>query len=221
MSAPDGFEFKDGVAESVLTVVMDVRLPAAYLALGPTIAFGRERGLTLNWLPSRVAPLNPPSRPSPDDDRSILHRRHRAEMIAREIATYAEAQGLLLRDYYRNGDASALELAWLYVRGTQEPRVLEDLLEAMFAAYWSVELDPADRVAVAGLVDGVCAQGAAFEAWAAEAGAGVAMQVSDALAEHGLGGAPGYLVDGEFFQGRQHLEMIGWILDGRSGPGPI
>jgi 2-hydroxychromene-2-carboxylate isomerase len=33
--------------------------------------------------------------------------------------------------------------------------------------------------------------------------------------------APGFVVEDEVFYGRQHLPMIRWILEGRSGPVPI
>ena len=41
------------------------------------------------------------------------------------------------------------------------------------------------------------------------------------LRSAGLFQVPAYVVEDEVFYGRQHLPMIGWILDGRSGPVPI
>ena len=82
---------------SELTVVLDVRHPLAFLALAPAIEFGRELDRTINWLPFAAEPLRPPSASAVDDDRGVRHRRHRARMIAREIAIYAQAQGLTIR----------------------------------------------------------------------------------------------------------------------------
>ena len=45
--------------ESKLTVVLDMRHPMAYLALGPAAEPGRELGIAINGLPLVVASLNP------------------------------------------------------------------------------------------------------------------------------------------------------------------
>ncbi len=212
--------FGDRIDASALTVLLDVRHPLAYLALAPAAAFGAERGIAVNWLPFTVQPLRAPSEPGPADDRSTRHKRNRAQMIAREIETYAAAQGLTVREYYRDGDARAVELGWLWMRAHHPAGLLPFLTEA-FRAYWAVELDPSDLAATTRLVDREGADGATFEAWAAGEGPEIARGLHDALVSRGIGGVPGYLVEGEFFQGRQHLAMIGWILDGRQGPGPI
>ena len=76
----------DRIDEARLTVLMDVRQPFAYLALGPTIELGRRQGLEVNWLPASVSPLRPPPPESEGNERSVAHRRNRSRMIAREIA---------------------------------------------------------------------------------------------------------------------------------------
>jgi 2-hydroxychromene-2-carboxylate isomerase len=205
---------------STLTVLLDLRNPQSYLALSPAIALGRERGLDINWLPLTVPPLKAPSTPGPADDRGIRHRRHRAHAIAREIETYGRARGLVLRELYRDADAGALHLGWLWLRDRSTPR-LEAFLAEAFRAYWSLELDPSRVSETSALVASIGDDARAFEAWSASDGPGLAKSVADALDARGLCSVPGYLVDGEFFLGRQHLPMIRWILDGRHGPGPI
>ena len=108
--------FGSDLATARLTVVLDIRDPRAFLALAPAIAFGRELGVAINWLPLAAEPLRPPSAPGPDDDRGVRHRRHRAQMIAREIAVYAQSQGLTLEEPYRNAPADAAHQAWLWMR---------------------------------------------------------------------------------------------------------
>ena len=141
----------DRIDEARLTVLMDVRQPFAYLALGPTIELGRRQGLEINWLPASVSPLRRPPPESEGNERSVAHRRNRSRMIAREIAIYAEAQGLTLREYYRDGGWSALAQGILFVR-EQAPVALEAFLQATFAAYWAVELEAEDVGAVAKFV---------------------------------------------------------------------
>ena len=142
--------------------------------------------------------------------------------IAREIATYADAQGLVVRDFYRAPDPRALNLAWLWIR-THAPSLLEPFLFEAFRAYWALELDPGDPVAVQSLVETVGRDGATCAAWCENANEGVAAAhaLEAELRERGLHGVPSYRVEEEVFIGRQHLPMIRWILEGRPGRGPI
>ncbi|MGH0031898.1 MAG: DsbA family protein [Myxococcota bacterium] len=205
---------------STLTVLLDVRHPFACLALGPTRALGESLGIDVNWLPIEAQPLNPPSTPAPGDDRGVRHKRYRAQAIAREIDVYAAAQGLVLRDPYRAGDVAAANRGWLWVRD-RAPAALPDWLERLFAGYWSVELDASDPRAVAATIDAVGADGAGFLDWCDGDGAAAAERLAAELRERGVFGVPAYLLEDEVFQGRQHLPMIRWILEGRSGPVPI
>lgn len=208
------------IDEARLSVMLDLRHPLAYLALHPTIALGRDFALDINWLPVRVPPLRAPSSPGPDDDRGLRHRRHRAQAIAREIDVYAAAQGLVLREFYRDADPTAAYAGWLWLREHQ-PERLVDYLAAVFRDYWALELDPASPEATARLIARLGLDARAFEAWFLEHGSAREAALSRELLAHGVAGAPCYVVDGEVFLGRQHLPMIRWILEGRSGPGPI
>lgn len=207
-------------AASSWTVLLDLRSPTCYLALPPAIAFARELGLATSWLPITVPPLRPPSEPAPGDDRGILHRRHRARALAREIETYARAQGLVLRDFYRDADASAFRMGWLWLR-ERSPRHLEAYLLEGFRDYWALAFDPASVSEVAARLERVGAPSAGFEAWCGAGGPEHDRRVADDVRALGVPGAPAYLVGGEVFLGRQHLPMIRWILGGRCGPGPI
>jgi 2-hydroxychromene-2-carboxylate isomerase len=141
-------------------------------------------------------------------------------MIAREVEIYAEAQGLTLLDYYREADATAVHLGWLFLREFSG-EWLEAYLRTVFRSYWAGDLAPEDVESVALIVEGVGGDATDFRNWAEEEGPGALAEIATDLAARGITAVPGYLVQGEFFQGRQHLPMIGWILDGRSGPGPI
>jgi 2-hydroxychromene-2-carboxylate isomerase len=208
------------IEEARLSVLLDLRHPLAYLALHPAVAFGRSLGLEINWLPLAVPTLRPPSQPGPEDDRGILHRRHRARAIAREIGTYAAAQGLVLKDYYRDGDAAAANLGWLWLRD-RHPERLVDYLAELFRAYWSLELDSSSPEQVSALVDSLTGDGADFQVWSTREGPDAAAALAGELRERGLSAAPAFVVEDEVFQGRQHLPMIRWILEGRAGPVPI
>lgn len=205
--------------EARLSVLLDLRSPHCHLALHPAAALGSELGIEINWLPLRVPPLAPPRAPGPDDDRGTRHRRYRAEAIAREIETYARVQALELRDPYRRPDPSAFELGWLWMRD-RRPDDLFRYLDDAFRRYWALDLDPSSEAEIAAIV-GEAGDAAGFRTWCGGAGPGAAEALAGELRERGLFGVPGYLVEEEFFLGRQHLPMIRWILEGRQGPGPI
>jgi 2-hydroxychromene-2-carboxylate isomerase len=205
---------------ATLSVLLDVRHPHAYLALHPAAALASELGIGINWLPLVVPPLVAPSTPGPDDDRGTRHRRYRAQAIARGIETYAAVQGLVLRDYYRDPDPAALNRGWLWIRHRQADR-LEPFLAEAFRAYWALELDPSSETAVAAVIDRLGCDAAEFAAWCEDEGTAVAAALAEELRGRGFLGVPGYVIEGEFFHGRQHLPMIRWMLEGRRGPGPI
>jgi 2-hydroxychromene-2-carboxylate isomerase len=212
--------FAADLERAPLTVALELRDPFAYLALGPAIAFGRELDLAVDWLPVAGQPLRAPSTPGPEDDRGVRHRRHRAHMLAREIAVYAEAQGLDIREPYRNAPADPARLAWLWVRAHAAER-LEAFLEELFRCYWRTELDPSDPEAMADLVAAFGADPDRFLAWRADEGAAVLRGLDAELTEAGCVSSPTYLAAGELFRGRQHLPMIRWLLEGKRGPVPI
>jgi 2-hydroxychromene-2-carboxylate isomerase len=203
-----------------LRVVLDVRQPLAYLALRPAIAFAREMAIDIDWLPLDGEPLRAPSTPGPDDDRGVRHRRHRARAIAREIAIYAEAQGLVVRQPYRSGSARAANLAWLWVRA-RSPGSLPAFLEELFRRYWALELDAGDPADAIDVLRALGLGSADFDRFAADEGPREAERVAKALREAGVHQTPAYLLEDEVFLGRQHLPMIRWILNGRAGPPPI
>jgi len=206
-----------------LTVLLDLRHPLSYLALRPAIEFGAAMSIEINWLPLTVPPLRPPTAVGPDDDRGVRHRRHRAHAIAREIAVYAQQQGLVIRDYYRhdrNDDVDAANLGWLWLR-ERYPDRLQAYLQELFRGYWSGQLDASRIEPVGELLHSLDADQQSFAKWCVEAGPSMAARLAAELHEKGLFQVPSFVVKDEVFIGRQHLPMIRWILQGRSGPIPI
>ena len=203
---------------ATLTVAVDIKSPECYLALAPTRALARDLDLDIDWLPIVTAPR----RPAPEgDDRGSRHKRHRAAYRERDLARYARAAGLSLRNPERNPkrnperspDSSLVGAAMLAAKA-RSADALQAFLDLAFERYWKAELDIEDRDAVAALLRevGVANPPQASDAFTA---------LQDSLAAAGLFDAPAYLVDEEVFFGRAHLPMIRWILGGRVGPGPI
>ncbi len=230
------------LANARVTIALDLRHPLSYLALAPAQQLESELDEPINWLPISVPPLKAPtvpvggtptvpvtgtsSTPTPEfpvaDDRGVRHRRNRAHAIAREIEVYGEAQGLVVRDYYRSGTAECANRGWLWMRTHCRDR-LAAYLSQVFRRYWCVELDVADDAAIAACIGEIAGIAAAddYLDWSSRAGAQSVVRVTDELAEAGIFSSPAYVIDGEVFYGRQHLAMIRWILAGRNGPVPI
>lgn len=198
------------VPAAALTVAVDIKSPECYLALAPTRALAHDLDIDIDWLPIVTAPR----RPAPEgDDRGSRHKRHRVTYRQRDLARYAEAAGLTLRDPERSPDSSLVGAAMLAAKA-HSARTLHAFLDLAFERYWKTELDIEDRDAIAATLRevGVSDPPEASDAFAA---------LQDSLAAAGLFDAPAYLVDEEVFFGRAHLPMIRWTLEGRVGPGPI
>lgn len=209
-----------GLDDARLSVLLDLRHPLAYLALHPAVAFADRHGIAVNWLPLSVPPLKAPTVERADDDRGLRHRRHRARAVAREIETYAAARGLALRDPYRSGSVDAAHLGWLWLR-ERDPQRLPAFLVELFRRYWCLEIDASDPGAVAGLIATLGGDAHGFAGFAAEEGPQLGADLADELRGRGLFQVPAFVVEEEVFYGRQHLPMIRWILEGRTGPVPI
>ena len=126
----------------------------------------------------------------------------------------------LLREYYRSGSADAANLGWLWVR-SRHPEKLQSYLLELFRSYWSLELDPSSGEQVAALIRSIDGDDRSFVDWSKTEGPKAAAAIAQEITERGLFQVPAYIVEDEVFYGRQHLPMIRWILEGRSGPGPI
>ena len=193
-----------------LTVGIDLKSPECYLALGPTRALARDLAIEVDWLPVVTAPR----RPAPEgDDRGARHKQHRATYRALDLARYARAAGITLRDPGRSPDSTLAGMAMLAAKAHSDA-ALAGFLDRAFERYWAAELDLEDHGALRALLGEVGV--AAFDE---DAPGFETLQAS--LAEAGLFDAPAYLVENEVFNGRAHLPMIRWILQGRVGPGPI
>lgn len=200
-----------------LRLALDLRSPFACLALEPSLAWARELGVGLDCLPFAGPVLRPPGPAGRDDERGSRHRRYRAEHIAREIETYAAAQGLAIREPYRDAPAEAAVQAWLWLR-TRSPERLAGFLRELFRRYWALELDAANPRDVARLLG---PDADACLDWMGSGGPAALEANQRALRAEGVFQTPAYLLEGEVFYGRQHLPMLRWMLEGRSGPVPI
>jgi 2-hydroxychromene-2-carboxylate isomerase len=193
-----------------VTVCVDFKSPHAWLAIAPTRALEARLGARFDWRPRAVPPLPRPKPLGPNATRGERHRALRAAYWERDLARYAESQGLRLRDPYREIDTERPSLALLFLRGRAPERAGEFAARA-FEALWQ---DDAPEVATDAL-------GAEFAEWARKQGPEELAANEAELEALGVWNVPAYLVGGELFLGRQHLPMVEWLVRGRAGPPPI
>lgn len=200
-----------------LSVCVDVTHPHTYLALGPVEALAAELAIGVDWLPFPAAGLKPPPT---GDDRGSRHRRLRAEYQASEIARYAEAQGLRIREPFRDVDGTAACVGHLWLR-RQAPELLPGFLRRLSQGLWTGDLDVADPAVVAGAIAALGEDAAGYLTFAAGSGPGELAALRQALVAAGVFAVPSLVVEDEVFLGRAHLPMVRWRLGGREGPAPI
>lgn len=210
---PEPFAFA-----AALSVCVDVANPLAYLALAPVAALARELAIAVDWLPFPAPGLKPP--PPPAADRGTRHRRMRAAYQESEIARYAEAQGVSIREPFRAVDSAAACLGHLWLRERLPEQVLA-YLERLFRGHWDGTLDVARPATVARLIESVGGRPDDYLTFAAGVGPAELKGLRERLVAAGVFTVPSLVVDDEVFVGRAHLPMVRWQLQGRNGPPPV
>ncbi len=207
---------------SRLTVCIDFKSPQAWLAVQPTRALEAELGLAADWLPVVTrAPVGPRSATAADD-RGTRHRHMRAEYYERDLQRYAALRGLPLGRAGRNDDSSLAAIGLLWVKRTAraaQARYIDGVFSSYFTHGEPIAL--ASLSAIAAIVAAAGADAEGYAEFAAHSGSTALAALQTQLTAAGLSQAPSYLVDGDVFNGRAHLPMIGWLLNDRHGPPPI
>ena len=182
----------------MLTVYIDFKSPASYLALDPTLALAGRLGIAVSWQPFRTYERDIPDQVV-DESVALTHRRVRAEAVRATHIKYAGLRGIDLRFPPVAHDT---DLALGVLSGLSGDPI--DYIRAAFAAYWDRHLDLNTEQVVADLIrtSGVTHSGALSTAAAA-------LYADQAEAEEqGVVDAPAYVIDGQVFIGRQHLPWI-------------
>ena len=98
-----------------LSVYIDYKSPAAYLAVDPTYALEDEFGLEIDWKPLILErPIRRERKSVAEETKAERHARVRAEYVQMDQQRYAQAQGLSLKYPSRDWDSTlaAIGLIW-------------------------------------------------------------------------------------------------------------
>jgi len=207
-----------------LIVYLDLKSPYAYLAKDPTRALAESLGVAVDWRPlSLDIPSFAGSARLDSRDAVAESKRSEAQWTWIKYAymdarRYARMRGLTLRGTVKIWDTTLAGIGMLWAKAQGEA-VLASYLDLTFESFWKRELDAeSPSVIETVLVDcGADVSGFAEHAESARPGY-LAEQM--AIFDAGIFGVPGYVVEGEYYWGREHLPRIRWILEGRRGPAP-
>ncbi len=191
----------------MLTVYIDFKSPAAYLAIKPTLALARRLSLSLDWRPFQTVERDVPKL-GKEETVGESHRRVRAASQRALAIKYARHQGIDLR-FPPHPGVTDLALAVLaQLDGDPLP-----FIEEAFAAYWQdhADLDEADTVRAIVSQSGVNYSG---DINAARESLDLALQRAE---DAGIVGAPAYVIDEQIFVGREHLPWIEEIARAQTG----
>lgn len=182
----------------MLTVYLDFKSPAAYLAMKPTLALINRLGLETAWKPFRTVERDVPKL-GKEETVGESHRRVRAASQRALAIKYAKHQGIDLEFPEKLG-ASDLALGVLSViEGDPLP-----FIHAAFHAYWQDHADLDEREIVESLIQKSGAQLTVGVSQTRD----VLEDAQNQAEEAGIVGAPAYVISEQIFVGREHLPWI-------------
>ena len=186
----------------MLTVTIDFKSPASYLALGPTLALARETGVQIEWLPFSTRPFLIPEEKA-EETVGERHRRVRAISQRDSWLHYAAVQGREMHFSEKPAGSEAALAALASIDGDPVP-----FIRAAFAAYWTERADLDDETAVAALLSSL--QIPVPDPQSARA---KLLSVRAQAEERGIFESPSYLIADQLFVGREHLPWIRSLIE--------
>jgi 2-hydroxychromene-2-carboxylate isomerase len=191
----------------MLTVYIDFKSPAAYLAISPTLALAERLDLTIDWKPFRAIEREVPKL-GKQETVGESHRRVRAASQRALSVKYAAHQGIDLRFPPQPGSTDLALGVLLGIEGDPLP-----FIRGAFNAYWEAHADLDDMAVVHALLveSGVTYTGRLADARSVFEAAQVQAE------EAGIVGVPGYVIEEQLFVGREHLPWIEEITRSKVG----
>jgi 2-hydroxychromene-2-carboxylate isomerase len=212
--------FDPFASDRPLIVYIDHKSPYAFLAVQPTLDLCDALGVAIDWrpltldIPSYLGSARLGARGEVVESQRSATQWTQVKYAYRDARRYASLRGWTVRGTTKIWDTSLAGQAMLFAKGHGD-EVLRRYDAIVFERFWKRELDVEDRAAI----DSVLAEaGADPSGFRPDAAAYEAMQRQ--IFEAGIFGVPGYVVEGEYYWGREHLPRIRWILSGRRGPSP-
>ena len=196
-------------ATKSLTVCVDFKSAGAYLAVQPTIAMARDAGIDLQWRIIHTPALREPIDPGAKPDRGALHKYTRGRYVVDDLRRYAAHELYDLHDAERS-DFAAAGLLWVI----NNQGDVHAYVTAVFARFWQQRANIDSVADIVELLAGLGIDVSGFAGFVETSGVAQAQSQREDLAGQGVSFSPTYLLEGEPFQGRQHLPLLRSLLDG-------
>lgn len=187
----------------MLSVYVDFKCPASYLAVEPVLEMQRRTGVEITWHPFIFTERDMPDG-SESDTVALSHQQARLMSLRRTYIMYAALRGLDLKFPKTLGSTDLALGALLAIDGDKLP-----FIKRAFEAYWANHADLDDETIVKGLLEkcGAADEMAESITWRQ------ALRGAQAFAEsQGIVGTPAMIIDGQCFIGREHLPWVEEII---------
>ena len=204
-----------------ITLYIDYKSPYAFLAKDPAYALAEELGVTIDWLPYTLhipdflgsATLGPDGEVI--EEQRTPHQWRRVRYSYMDARRYANLRGLTLRGPQKIWDSSLASMGLLWVKRHGEAQ-LRRYHDVVFERFWKRELDIENPAVIASVATEAGAETSGLIAWMEGEGRAEHDRVRVEAEALGVFGVPTFVVDGELFWGREHLELIRMRITGRS-----
>ena len=201
-----------------ITLYTDYKSPYAFLAKDLAYILEDQRNIKIDWLPYTLDIPDYLGSAQVDENGTIIdsqrtdHQWRRVRYSYMDARRYANERGLTLRGPKKIWDSTLAALGLLWSKRSERSifRVYHDIL---FEKFWKRELDIEDLTAIEAIMIKAGVQTDGFVEWTNTSGREEHDNIRITAEKSGIFGVPTFVIEGEQFWGREHLELIGLRLD--------
>lgn len=218
-------DFDPLASDAPLIVYIDLKSPFAFVATDYTYALQDELGLEFDWRPLTLDIPSYLGSARLDDKGKVAESNRSAEQWTqvryayRDARRYANIMDYTLRGTEKIWDTSLAHIGMLWAK-RQGADVQRRFIRTAYERFWRRELDAERLEVIAGVLAEAGASVDGFESFATGDGRTEHDAMQAKIFDAGIFGVPGYIVDGEYYFGREHLPRVRWQLRGKPGPAP-
>lgn len=192
---------------------MDYKSPYAYLAKQPAYDLEAEFGVEFLWrpytldIPSYLGSARLGADGTVIEENRTPHQWRRVRYSYLDVRRYANREGLTIRGTRKIWDSSLAQIGMLYAQnqGRDRFRRYNDLV---FERFWKRELDIENADVVLSILEEAGCATEGFPGYSQGAGRVEHDRIRAEAEEMGVFGVPTFVIGGELFWGREHLELI-------------
>lgn len=225
MDDPQAFDPFTSSSEAPAIVYVDIKSPYAFIAKDPTRALEQELGLTFDWRPLT---LNIPSYlgSAKLDRKGKVAEANRTpqqwsgvKYAYRDARRYAQRQGYTLRGTEKIWDTSLVHIGMQWTKREGHAATAR-YLDLVYEPFWRRALDVESLDVVTDMLQAAVVPTQGFADYASSAGRTYHDATQLKIFEAGIFGVPAYVIEKQWFFGREHLPTVRWMLSGKQGAAP-